>query len=41
MQHQSELDCKRIVLTHMSSDMLSRLPKLDVQAAYDGFEIVL
>jgi ribonuclease BN (tRNA processing enzyme) len=41
MQHRSELDCKRIVLTHMSSDMLSRLPELDVQAAYDGFEIVL
>jgi ribonuclease BN (tRNA processing enzyme) len=41
MQHRSELDCKRIVLTHMSSDMLSRLPELEIQAAYDGFEIFL
>ena len=41
MQHRSELDCKRIVLTHMSSDMLSHLPDLEVQAAHDGFEIIL
>ena len=41
MQHRSALDCKRIVLTHMSSDMLSRLSELEVQAAHDGFEIVL
>lgn len=41
MQHRSELDCKRIVLTHMSSDMLSRLPELEVETAHDGFEIVL
>jgi ribonuclease BN (tRNA processing enzyme) len=41
MQHRSELDCKRMVRTRMGSDMLSRLPELDVQAAHDGFEIVL
>lgn len=41
MQHRSELDCERIVLTHMSSDMLSRLTELEVQAAHDGFEVVL
>ena len=41
MQHRSELECKRIVLTHMSSDMLLRLPELKVQAAHDGFEILL
>ncbi len=41
MQHRSELDCKRIVLTHLSSDMLSHLPELEVQAAHDGLEIVL
>jgi ribonuclease BN (tRNA processing enzyme) len=41
MKHRSQLDCRRIVLTHMSSDMLSRLPELAVEAAYDGFEIVL
>ncbi len=41
MQHRSQLDCKRIVLTHMSSDMLSHLPDLEVEAAHDGFEILL
>ena len=41
MRHRSELDCKRIVLTHMSSDMLSRLPELEIQAAHDGLEIIL
>ena len=41
MQHRRELDCKRIVLTHMSADMLSHLPDLEVQAAYDGLEIIL
>jgi ribonuclease BN (tRNA processing enzyme) len=41
MQHRSELDCKRIVLTHMSSDMLSHLPEVPAQAAHDGLEIVL
>lgn len=41
MQHRSELDCKRIVLTHMSSDMLSHSSDLKVPAAHDGLEIVL
>ena len=41
MQHRSELKCKRMVLTHMSSDMLAHLPDLDVETAHDGLEIVL
>lgn len=41
MQHRPEFDCKRILLTHMSSDMLYRLPELGVQAAHDGLEIIL
>ena len=41
IQHRSELDCKRIVITHMSSDMLSRSPDLELEAAHDGLEIVL
>lgn len=41
MEHRSELNCKRVVLTHMSSDMLSRLGQLEVQSADDGLEIVL
>jgi ribonuclease BN (tRNA processing enzyme) len=41
MQHRSRLDCKRLVLTHMSSEMLSHLADLEVEAADDGFEIIL
>lgn len=40
-QHHFELGCKRIVLTHMSCDMLSRLPGLQIEAAHDGLELVL
>jgi len=41
MRHRSDLDCKRIVVTHMSSDMLEHLPELEVEAAHDGLEIAL
>jgi ribonuclease BN (tRNA processing enzyme) len=41
MEHRSELDCKRIILTHMNSDMLSRVPELAIEAAHDGLEIEL
>jgi ribonuclease BN (tRNA processing enzyme) len=40
-QHLSELDCKRTVLTHMSSEMLSHLPDVEVEVAHDGLEIIL
>jgi ribonuclease BN (tRNA processing enzyme) len=39
--HRGELTCRRLVLTHMSDDMLSRLPDLDVESATDGMSIVL
>jgi ribonuclease BN (tRNA processing enzyme) len=35
------LDCKRIILTHMSDDMLSRLENLELEYAEDGKEIIL
>lgn len=41
MQHRLALACERIVLTHMSSPMLSRLSEIDLEAAYDGFEVIL
>ena len=41
LQHRSKLECKRLVLTHMSSEMLLHLPDLAVEAAHDGFEILL
>jgi ribonuclease BN (tRNA processing enzyme) len=39
--HRGELRCKRLVLTHMNNEMLARLPGLDVEAAEDGYEILL
>jgi ribonuclease BN (tRNA processing enzyme) len=35
------LDCRRLVLTHMSADMLGRLPLAGVEAAEDGRAIRL
>jgi ribonuclease BN (tRNA processing enzyme) len=40
-EHLPRLGCKRLVLTHMSEDMLARLPGLDLEAAEDGKRIVL
>ena len=36
MKHRAEIRTKRLVLTHMSGDMLERLTKLEVDAASDG-----
>jgi ribonuclease BN (tRNA processing enzyme) len=41
MNRRKELGCKRIVLTHMSKDMLGRLDSLDVEYAEDGKVIAL
>ena len=41
MEHRSELDCKRIILTHMNADMISRAPELELETAHDGREIDL
>jgi ribonuclease BN (tRNA processing enzyme) len=41
MKHRAELASKRIVLTHMSSDMLSHLSDIEVETAHDGWEVVL
>ena len=41
MRNRSRLDCKRLVVTHMSSDMLAHLADLSVEAASDGFEVSL
>jgi ribonuclease BN (tRNA processing enzyme) len=41
MEHRSQLDCKRLVVTHMSSEMLARISGLPVDAADDGFEVLL
>lgn len=39
--HRAELGCRRLVLTHMGEEMLSRLPDLDVEGATDGKKYVL
>jgi ribonuclease BN (tRNA processing enzyme) len=41
MAHRGELGCRRLVLTHMSSDMLGRIESLDAECAEDGKCIVL
>ena len=41
MQHREELDCKRIIVTHMSADMLRRIGELGVEAAADGMLVEL
>ncbi len=41
LAHQATLGCKRLVLTHMGSDMLSRASGIGVETAYDGMVIEL
>ena len=37
--HRAARQCRRLVVTHMSEDMLARLPDLDVEAARDGLTL--
>jgi len=39
--HRSRLDCKRLIVTHMGTDMLARVSELPVEAAHDGLEVSL
>jgi ribonuclease BN (tRNA processing enzyme) len=41
MNHRTALGCRRLVLTHLSDDMLDRLAALDVEAATDATIITL
>jgi ribonuclease BN (tRNA processing enzyme) len=36
MAHRARLRCRRLVLTHMSDDMLGRAPELEAETAEDG-----
>jgi ribonuclease BN (tRNA processing enzyme) len=40
-QHRSELGCRRLVVTHMNEEMLTKLQDLEVEAAEDGKRLVL
>ncbi len=39
MENRSRLTCKRIVLTHMSDDVLSRLDEVELPTAKDGLRL--
>jgi ribonuclease BN (tRNA processing enzyme) len=41
MDHRSELGCRRLILTHMSEDMLRRLGGIEVEWAEDGKSLTL
>jgi ribonuclease BN (tRNA processing enzyme) len=38
-EHRAELDCKRLVLTHMGDDMLARLEQVEIEVADDGLAV--
>jgi ribonuclease BN (tRNA processing enzyme) len=40
-RHREDLDCRRLVLTHMSEEMIGRLGSIEAECAEDGMEIVL
>jgi ribonuclease BN (tRNA processing enzyme) len=39
VEHRAELDCKRLVLTHMGDDMLERIDEVGEEVASDGLAI--
>lgn len=41
MAHYPEIGCKRLILTHMNTDMLRRLADIDVETAEDGKSITV
>jgi ribonuclease BN (tRNA processing enzyme) len=41
MERRADLGCRRLVVTHLSDDMLGRLTDLDVEAATDGLVITI
>ena len=41
MQHRARLTCKRILLTHMSEDVLARAHEVELPMAEDGLQLIL
>ena len=41
LDHRSQLGCRKIILTHMNQDMLSRRGDLELECAEDGQKMVL
>jgi len=40
-EHRSQLECRRLILTHMNRDMLDRLDEAEFECAEDGQVVVL
>ena len=41
LAHRGELKCKRIILTHMNEEMISRSKELEIECAEDGLALTL
>jgi ribonuclease BN (tRNA processing enzyme) len=41
MEHRSELRCRRLLMTHMSTDLLARLSEVELETAADGMVVDL
>ncbi|MDP8950919.1 MAG: MBL fold metallo-hydrolase [Actinomycetota bacterium] len=41
MKYRAELECRRLVLTHMGEEMLNKVGDLDVEGAHDGKSFAL
>ena len=41
MENRARMTCKRIIVTHMNEEMLSRVPEIELEAAEDGMTVVL
>src|SRR5919202_3365858 len=41
LERRTELECRRLILTHMSDEMLRRIQNLDIEGAEDGKSFVL
>lgn len=39
LAHRQELDCERVILTHMSADMLARVSEAGFETAHDGLVV--
>jgi ribonuclease BN (tRNA processing enzyme) len=41
MEHRAALSCRRLIITHMSADMLARLSEIETEYAEDGKRLLL
>jgi hypothetical protein len=41
LEHRSSLNCRRLLMTHMSADLLARLSEVELETAADGMVVDL